>query len=172
MLTQYGDVFVWWPFSGQMETRIQSEMNGEGAGNTSSPRNRNGAIPCVPWELDLAPTRLPSIPALPDLSSGTNSEQPTQLIKVAGLDNLLIGLTNKGHVLAFESLHNETSASNGHWQYVNNYCFVNNSTADTKVAPKIQRGAHSAGTFSGTWNRTSSQHADDPCREKFLIFSV
>lgn len=138
MLTQYGDVFVWWPFSGQMETRIRSEMNRDDASDTLSPRSRNGAIPCVPWELDLAPTRLPSIPALPDLFGRTDSGKPTQLIKVAGLDNLLIGLTNKGHVLAFGSLHNETSASRANWQYVNIPVSSTTVLLTQRSAPRIQ----------------------------------
>jgi SCF-associated factor 1 len=117
ILTHSGDVLVWWPFSGQMDTLIETEMSQQRISSASPPSD--GAIPCVPWALDLHPTRLPSMPPLPDLASeGSGKQKPTQLIKVAGLDNHLIGLTNKGHVLIFDSLDNEIEVLRGRWQYV------------------------------------------------------
>jgi len=117
VLTRSGDVLVWWPFSEQVDTSLRKEMNKEGNRDASAPRD--GAIPCVPWESDLEPLRLPSLPLLPDLANGVSAEQwPTQLIQVAGLDGHLVALTNKGHVLIFSSLDNEIVASRGNWKYL------------------------------------------------------
>lgn len=123
VLTHSGDVLVWWPFSGEMDTRIQAARQ-PGNANTYAPRK--GAISCVPWELNLNPTRLPPMPALPDLTSGGSAEQkPTKLIQVAGLDKHLIGLTNQGHVLIFDSLDNEITVLRGGWQYLPEFSEVN-----------------------------------------------
>lgn len=139
ILTRSGDILVWWPFSEQVDTCIQNEMNQKGR-DASTPRD--GAIPCVPWALDLEPKRLPSIPPLPDLANGASIEQkPTQLIQVAGLDGCLIGLTNKGHVLIFGSLDNEVAASRGSWKYVRralSSSSIDNRTIDTRVATRVQ----------------------------------
>ena len=138
VLTQSGDVLVWWPFSGRMDTRIQTEMNQQDNRNTSAPRD--GGIPCATWALDLEPTRLPSIPALPHLASGESAEQkPTHLIQIAGLDNHLIGLTNKGHVLMFGSLDNEMTISRGHWQYVGLFLnLTDDKVIYTRAAARVQ----------------------------------
>lgn len=84
----------------------------------------NPIIPCETWEADLDPIRLPPLPTLPDLDGEAGgNQQSTQLIKIAGMDNHLIGLTNKGHVLKFGSLHGESMVSRGSWEYVS-YAFV------------------------------------------------
>jgi SCF-associated factor 1 len=123
VLTHSGDVLVWWPFSGQVDALIEAEMIRQD--NLDASPLYDGTIPCVPWALDLHPTRLPSIPALPDLDTHASGKQkPTQLIQVAGLDKHLIGLTNKGHVLMFDSLDNETEFATGRWQYVSKSLFI------------------------------------------------
>ena len=82
-------------------------------------------IPCVPWVLDaegIDPIRLPRIPTtLPDLPrTGLPQDalsQETRLVKIAGLIDSIIGLTNKGHILRY--LLNPAGAYRaGHWQYV------------------------------------------------------
>jgi len=76
-------------------------------------------IPCITWDLDIIPTRLPPIPALPDLpNTGDTKSDPTQLIQIAGLDNHIVGLTNHGHVLKYGSLHDETGVPHGRWEYL------------------------------------------------------
>ncbi|KAG6866580.1 hypothetical protein C0991_002065 [Blastosporella zonata] len=118
LLTVSGDVFVWWPFSGETAQRIQavnSQMNQEGDKKASA--QLDNSIPCVTWDLNETPAQLPPIPNLPDLY-GRNEEKPTQLIQIAGLDNQIIGLTNKGHVLKFDSLQSQASLSGGRWEYV------------------------------------------------------
>jgi SCF-associated factor 1 len=80
-----------------------------------------GVVACVPWDLEMDPTRLPALPPLPDLANTGESQEdrePTQLIQIAGLDNCLVGLTNRGHVLKIDELRDDNSASRGHWEYV------------------------------------------------------
>jgi len=48
----------------------------------------------------------------------------TKLIKIAAFDNNLIGLTNEGHVLKFDSLSNEASSARGQWTYLPNFSEV------------------------------------------------
>jgi len=93
------------------------EMDGEGDKKATPEKD---VIPCITWELDLTPTRLPSIPALPELQNtgSTNQQTRTELIQIAGFDNHIIGLTNHGHVLKYGSLHDETAVPHGQWEYV------------------------------------------------------
>lgn len=120
MLTKSGDVFVWWPFEGSLETLVQQKMR-EMDNETDKMAHPDGtSIPCVPWEVDLPPTRLPPIPSLPDLPDNGIQEEgrTTELIQIAAFDNHIVGLTNLGHILKFDSLHNETGVPHGHWEYV------------------------------------------------------
>ncbi|KAG6857477.1 hypothetical protein H0H87_003544 [Tephrocybe sp. NHM501043] len=119
MLTVSGDVFVWWPFTGETAQRIEeanAQMNQESDKKASA--QPDNSIPCVTWDLNENPARLPSIPRLPDLSGGSNEEKPTQLIQIAGLDGHIVGLTNKGHVLKFDSLRSKASLPRGRWEYL------------------------------------------------------
>lgn len=79
-----------------------------------------GVIPCVTWELQADPIRLPALPSLPDLpNTGTPpDESETHLIQIAALDRHIIGLTNRGHVLKICPLEDQTASSRGNWQYV------------------------------------------------------
>jgi SCF-associated factor 1 len=81
---------------------------------------KEGVIPCVTWDLNFEPTRLPAIPPLPDLlhTGEQKSTELTQLIQIAAFDNHIVGLTNHGHVLKYGALHAETGAIQGRWDYV------------------------------------------------------
>lgn len=120
ILTYLGDVLVWWPFSGIMKDRIESanrEMDAQG--DKKANQDPHSVIPCATWALDVDPIQLPSIPSLPDLNNGSIDERgPTRLVKIAGLDRHVIGLTNKGHVLKYGSLDDELSVARGSWEYV------------------------------------------------------
>lgn len=109
-----------------MRGRIQTanqEMDMQG--HKQAQAGDDNVIPCVTWALDLDPVYLPSIPPLPALDNGCPEEDnPTQLIKIAGLDNCLIGLTNKGHVLKISNLENEHIASRQNWEYVRFICLI------------------------------------------------
>lgn len=123
VLTKAGDVMVWWPFNGALSDRLRNrneELNQESS-NKAVPVD--GKIQCVVSEITLDPFLLPALPSLPALLNAgvENDVDPnvdTKLIQIGGLDNQLIGLTNRGHVLKFSSLENETTTSLGSWQYL------------------------------------------------------
>ncbi|KAG6897434.1 hypothetical protein C0992_001595 [Termitomyces sp. T32_za158] len=129
VLTVSGEVFVWWPFSGDTAERIQAvntQMNKQG--NKKASALPNHSIPCVPWDLKQDPARLPLIPLLPELP-GRDSGKPTQLIQIAGLDAQIIVLTNKGHVLQFGNLESKETFSLGTWEYLPEFSNVENIQA-------------------------------------------
>lgn len=121
MLTHSGDVFVWWPLDGVMGRTVQQKMRDmDSEGNMRAFPTQEGIIPCIPWDLDMLPTRLPAMPSLPDISNADNTSkfQNIELIQIAAFDQHIIGLTNYGHVLKYGGLHSETDAANGQWEYV------------------------------------------------------
>ena len=85
-------------------------------------RVSSNVIPCIPQDLDVEGTalvRLPRIPImLPDLPRTSLRQdalsQETKLVKIAGLSDRIIGLTNKGHILQ----HLLNPAQEGQWEYV------------------------------------------------------
>jgi len=128
ILTQSGDVLVFWPSSGEIG-RIYDEENAamDERGGCNASATEDYRIPCVTWSLRADPLRIPPIPQLPDLeNTGVSPEErskPTTLTKIAAFDNHLIGLTNKGHVLKFGDLSNEYSFDRTtRWQYVRSPC--------------------------------------------------
>lgn len=125
VLAQNGDVLVFWPGSGRAREeihRVNAELDGQGNHtkafvSPSEPR----VIPCHTWDMQAVhPTKLPNIPDdLPNLSGlNPTDNEGTKLVKIAGLDNFLIGLTNRGHVLRFGNLSGEGAYTAGHWEYV------------------------------------------------------
>lgn len=118
VLTNSGEVYLWWPLSGSTKDAIrQKNQELDAEGDKKAVASPDGVIPCVTWLMDIEPFRLPPIPNLP--SPGTHfKEGLTQLIKVAALDALLIGLTNHGHLLVFNALESESTAVNGEWHYL------------------------------------------------------
>ena len=123
-LTVSGDAYVSWPFGETMKQQFTArmrEMNEES--NSKIEATAENVIPAVTWDLHHNPSRLPPLPDLPVLkhserSSESEGRPATKLVRIAGMDNLLIGLTNKGHVLKFGGLENETSLQQGRWEYV------------------------------------------------------
>ncbi|KAF9240700.1 regulator of chromosome condensation 1/beta-lactamase-inhibitor protein II [Melanogaster broomeanus] len=115
VLTRAGDVFVWWPFSVEMQERINSHntaMDEMG----SRVHATDGVIPCSGWELPKDPHKLPELPRLPMLVSGAK-DLDVHLIKIAALDNHLVGLTNQGHVLKI-LVQNGGIAGREAWEYL------------------------------------------------------
>jgi len=153
VLTHSGDVFIWWPFSGGMAARIQhanTEMDEQGDRTASALPDRS--IPCVTWDLNEDPVRLPSIPPLPDLTNGGgNEEKPTKLIQIAGLDGHLIGLTNKGHVLKFGCLESKAMFPRGSWEYLPAFSEVEKVKTGYSqlglVAPRTMQITHISANF-------------------------
>jgi len=117
LLTKSGDVFVWWPFVGQMDTLIQNRMSAmDQEGNKQ--KAVEGVISCACWDLEMDPYLLPSLPPLSNISVGDEAFEETRIIQIAGFEDNLIALTNHGHVLIFDSLQDETTAPRGSWRYV------------------------------------------------------
>ena len=133
ILTESGDVLVYWPFSGTVKEvvdqkieELDSSDNEElkAASKARPSEDEPNVIPCYWWVLHGAePVRLPSIPAgsLPKLSGIGSEDAPdeeTKLVKIAAFDNNIIGLTNKGHVLRYGELFGEDTYQQGRWEYV------------------------------------------------------
>lgn len=127
VLTQSGDVLVFWPFSGEVGRRYderEAAMDERGDCHAYATSDHPPCVPCVTtWALRADPLMIPPIPQLPELENTgiSHEEKPkmTTLIKIAAFDNHIIGLTNKGHVLKFGDLSNETSFDRStRWQYV------------------------------------------------------
>ncbi|KZT10184.1 RCC1/BLIP-II [Laetiporus sulphureus 93-53] len=128
VLVESGDVFVWWPFSGRIHEAVAAkneELDVRPETRALPTDQHPDVIPCCTWELrDIDPVRLPAIPSgdLPCIEGTSLSEEQmskeTKLIKIAGMDNALVGLTNKGHVLRYDMLAGEDTYSRGHWQYL------------------------------------------------------
>lgn len=126
-LTKTGDIFVWWPFSGSMERQIEernSVMNN--AGDKKAHVSSDGVITCVPWDLDIDPVALPSLPPLPALNTSPEGDvdETIRVIQIASYDGHLIALTTKGHVLKFGCLEDETTVTRGRWEYLPRYSEV------------------------------------------------
>ncbi|KAF9269161.1 RCC1/BLIP-II [Marasmius fiardii PR-910] len=116
-LTKSGDIFVWWPFSGNLKTKIDQKMSEMDSDGDKKAVADEGVIPCHTWEIEADPVGLPSLPPLPDLPDNIKKEE-TRVIQIAAYDNHIIALTNNGHVLMFDSLDGEDTVSNGRWRYL------------------------------------------------------
>ncbi|KAF8159521.1 regulator of chromosome condensation 1/beta-lactamase-inhibitor protein II [Crassisporium funariophilum] len=124
LLTKSGEVYVWWPFAGRMKEIIDERNDAmDGEGDKKALPTKEGVIPCVTWVMDMEPTRLPDLPALPRLRDTGNEQNtdPVQLIQIAAFDNHIVGLTNYGHVLKRGFLHDESGVSQGRWDYLPQY---------------------------------------------------
>lgn len=124
ILTQSNDVLVFWPFSGEVGSRLaDNEDRMNESGEFHAYPTPDHTIPCIPVTLRANPLRIPPIPQLPEFNdTGLSPEEwskETVLVKIAAFDNALIGLTNKGHVLKFGDLSNEHSFNmSTRWEYV------------------------------------------------------
>lgn len=104
-----------------MGLAIEQKMRDmDNEGDKKARATEDGTIPCTTWDLDITPTRLPSIPSLPELlnTGSPKTSQTTELVQIAAFDSHIIGLTNYGHVLKFGPLDDENSISQGRWEYV------------------------------------------------------
>ena len=122
VLMRSGDVYLWWPWidspSGHYN-EARKEMDKYGSPKVVVSNNET-AIPCQTFSVHADPIKVPTLPDLPDLPATGLSEgecrKETKLIKIAVLDDCLIGLTNKGHVLKLDGLVGKNSVLT--WHYV------------------------------------------------------
>ena len=152
VLTQEGGIYVFWPFSAQMATLLtpwSAQVVGAGP-----PRANEGVLHCIPMDFSLEPLRLPDLPLLPELDEEANSRnEPTRVVSIAGLDNSLVALTNKGHVLKFDDLGDIDSASSGRWTYVGLLKNVLNTVFSRLSAAQFQRTRKSEATSGFRFQR-------------------
>ncbi|KAF9453914.1 RCC1/BLIP-II [Macrolepiota fuliginosa MF-IS2] len=118
-LLKNGEVLVWWPTTGSLAEIIRAEGDRLDNQSIGQAQAVDGVIPCHTWTVTLDPVLLPSLPPLPDI---TNAEEefkknPPRLIEVGGMEDQLVGLTNYGHVLKYNGLHNE-QATTSDWHYL------------------------------------------------------
>ncbi|KIM90238.1 hypothetical protein PILCRDRAFT_811954 [Piloderma croceum F 1598] len=139
VLTKAGNVYVWFPNDSRMEEIIESHDNTMNAEHHKAVATPDKVIPCSTWDLNLNPVRLPALPSLPAL---VEIKGETKLIKIAGSDQNLIGLTNQGHVLKFDSLNNELSASRGTWTYLPNFSQVDRVLQHQVFSPADDKEKH------------------------------
>ena len=122
VLTRSGDVYIWWPFYGTIESQYQKAMKELDKDESTKAIVPDGGmvIPCHTWEINEDPIKLPNLPDLPDLPGTGPLEEvhrkKTKFIQIVACSKSLIGLTNKGHVLKMDKLHKEYSAQA--WYYV------------------------------------------------------
>lgn len=126
ILTTSGDVLVYWPYSGTLKQVLDTKSEElDAAGDKQAYATSDHTIPCVISTIEAEPFRLPAIPVLPVLpDTGLSQEQlneETKLVKIAAYDNIIIGLTNKGHVLKFSGLTNEEDYLRSRWEYLPSY---------------------------------------------------
>ncbi|EMD39127.1 hypothetical protein CERSUDRAFT_112811 [Gelatoporia subvermispora B] len=131
VLTMGGDVLVFWPLGGRMHgviERTNEELNETRPESRARPtKEEPDVIPCHWWVMQgVDPIRLPPIPAnLPEMDTGLGEREraeETRVVKVAGMDNYLIALTNKGHVLRYDHLGGEHDYERGAWRFLPEFC--------------------------------------------------
>ncbi|KAL4250190.1 Regulator of chromosome condensation 1/beta-lactamase-inhibitor protein II [Abortiporus biennis] len=126
ILMQTSDVLVYWPRKGRIYEAIKTtKRHLDEHDSNSKAYVKDGVVPCHCWDLKgINPVQLPPIPAeeLPELpGTGPTDEtrfQRTKLVRIAGMDNYIIGLTNKGHVLCYSMLNGEDTYQQGRWHYL------------------------------------------------------
>ncbi|KAG9044453.1 hypothetical protein FS837_008126 [Tulasnella sp. UAMH 9824] len=129
MLNGSGMVYVFWPGTPGAEFRqavdnLNRTLDESGEHKASSiEAEHEDVIPCTSLAISVSPLALPPIPDdLPDLSSADpgsgsfeatvdasgkvveaqHSDEGLRLVRIAAGDDFLVGLTNKGHVLAID----------------------------------------------------------------------
>ena len=129
-LTDSGDVYVWWPFNypihGVYSTRrLDIFRNGTNVAQVLE----DGSVSAAVWDLAHNPTKLPELPDLPELrheANDTETKPHLKIVKIAAMDNVLIALTNRGHVLKFAGLMDAENLRASHWVYVSCVTFSKN----------------------------------------------
>ncbi|KAJ7091364.1 regulator of chromosome condensation 1/beta-lactamase-inhibitor protein II [Mycena belliarum] len=137
VLTKSGEIFVWWPRTGTIYNRVDSNnASMDEQGQFSAHASPEGVIPCATWDLVADPARLPPLPRLPPLlATGDEVVEEIKIIRIAALDARMVALTNQGHVVLFTSLESETTVSSGRWQYLPNFSELDRVKSFAPFAP-------------------------------------
>ena len=111
VLTASGSVYTEWPWGGVLKNKLEQHVRELELQKVVVPA-QDGVIHCKTWELHHDLLELPPIPSdLPSISPltsdvdelGNNVEkEERRLVKIAGGEGFLIGLTNEGHVLRID----------------------------------------------------------------------
>ena len=78
-------------------------------------------IRCVGWEFSIDPIRVSDLPILPIIGTNSMAMEELKLVKIAAMRRAIIGLSNKGHVLA-SMASSWDSPSGPSWLYVCSNC--------------------------------------------------
>ena len=128
VLTESGDILVWFPFDRAIAEAIAAkneELDALPGGSKAVADLGNKVIPCITWELQKDPAKLPPIPnELPKLMTMEEDSEPNKVVKIAAFDQHLVALTQHGHVLKFNGLSSEASIARGAWIYVCNGSYL------------------------------------------------
>jgi SCF-associated factor 1 len=126
VLTKSGDVLVWWPEHGMREQVRSKNAEFDLEGDKRALPTQDRVIPCITWGLHYNPVTLRPLPPLPKLTHtklADKEDEETRLIRIAGLNSHLVGLTNHGHVLKV-LVDDETTAPQSNWEYVKPVFFL------------------------------------------------
>ncbi|KAH7913836.1 regulator of chromosome condensation 1/beta-lactamase-inhibitor protein II [Hygrophoropsis aurantiaca] len=135
VLTMSGNVLIWRPFDNEIQERVAVE-NGQMTDLGIKILAVDDIIQCKTWDLTTSPFRLPEVPRLPPLG-GASADEPVQIIKIAALENGLIGLTNQGHVLKF-SVTGGLQAAHERWEYLPNFSEIEKIKDHTAYASDLK----------------------------------
>ena len=98
ILTRSGDVYIVYPF----EEYVRKEHEKHCEESETGLEIEGNRISCKTWKLKSELHKLRQIGDLPELDQrhgSPGSKSPPKIISIAATDELLIGLTDKGHVL-------------------------------------------------------------------------
>jgi SCF-associated factor 1 len=120
VLTNGGEVYVWWPLDGAFAEMNQAHADQCDGDPSERVRDGDCVVDCRPWEVALDPWLIrPVAASLPKLKEDGGG---TKIVKIAAGDDFLIGLTEGGHVLKANMPQGHASFSNAllrpRWEYV------------------------------------------------------
>lgn len=117
---QDGEVYVWWPCSDPISTAVNNQFETWDKEHKNRAVASENSIPCATWDLSVELFRLPGLPPLLPLldSDDEEADREITIVKLACFDCHLVALTNKGHVLKYNTLEDPITAQTGAWAYV------------------------------------------------------
>ncbi|KAF8587910.1 RCC1/BLIP-II [Ramaria rubella] len=127
VLTHGGEVYVWWPFDGELG--LLNDTEEEHANENPEPHDDTSSdIQCHFWEANVAPQQIPNVSSTLPKLLGNDKEPGMKIVKIAAGDDFLIGLTEGGHVLKVDFHDGHTSFNNPlrrpRWEYMERFSQV------------------------------------------------